>query len=142
MRKILFISMCMPFKKAFHAGGKTFNYYINKFANDSANEVTLIAKVLPEEEEYIKEVNSNIDIYPFAAYSLYKISCERIYIDPSFLNTTNTVLNRIFISSPMFQFVIYSLSRRTTSSKSVISLRPLTCHMPVIPGLIASLARW
>lgn len=42
----------------------------------------------------------------------------------------------------MFQFVIYSLSRRTTSSKSVISLRPLTCHMPVIPGLIASLARW
>ena len=55
--------MCMPFKKAFHAGGKTFNYYINKFANDSANEVTLIAKVLPEEEEYIKEVNSNIDAY-------------------------------------------------------------------------------
>ena len=45
MRKILFISMCMPFEKAFHAGGKTFNYYINKFANDSANEVTLIAKV-------------------------------------------------------------------------------------------------
>lgn len=36
MRKILFISMCMPFEKAFHAGGKTFNYYINKFANDSA----------------------------------------------------------------------------------------------------------
>lgn len=52
------------------------------------------------------------------------------------------VCRRIFISSPMFQFVIYSLSRRTTSSKSVISLRPLTCHMPVIPGLIASLARW
>jgi len=66
----------------------------------------------------------------------------RIYIDPSFLKTTNIVLNNIFISSPMFQFVIYSLSRRTTSSKSVISLRPLTCHMPVIPGLIASLARW
>ena len=63
MRKILFISMCMPFEKAFHAGGKTFNYYINKFANDSANEVTLIAKVLPEEEEYIKEVNLNIDAY-------------------------------------------------------------------------------
>ena len=27
-------------------------------------------------------------------------------------------------------------------AKQVISLRPLTCHMPVIPGLIASLARW
>ena len=64
------------------------------------------------------------------------------YIEPSFLNTTNIVFSNIFISSPMFQLVIYSLSRRTTSSKLVISLRPLTCHMPVIPGLIASLARW
>lgn len=31
-------------------------------------------------------------------------------------------------------------SSRTTSSKSVISLRPLTCHIPVIPGLMAILA--
>lgn len=38
------------------------------------------------------------------------------------------------------QFSIYSLSNLTTSSKSVISLLPLTCHIPVIPGLIASLA--
>ena len=30
-----------------------------------------------------------------------------------------------------------SVSSLTTSSKSVISLRPLTCHIPVIPGLIA-----
>ena len=75
-------------------------------------------------------------------FSLQKQAAYWIYIEPSFLNTTNIVFNNIFISSPMFQFVIYSLSRRTTSSKSVISLRPLTCHMPVIPGLIASLARW
>lgn len=34
----------------------------------------------------------------------------------------------------------YSVSSRTTSSKSVISLRPLTCHIPVIPGLMAILA--
>ena len=37
---------------------------------------------------------------------------------------------------------IYSLSSSTTSSKSVISLLPLTCHIPVIPGFIASRARW
>ena len=30
-----------------------------------------------------------------------------------------------------------SVSSLTTSSKSVMSLRPLTCHIPVIPGLIA-----
>lgn len=37
---------------------------------------------------------------------------------------------------------IYSVSRRTISSKSVMSLRPLTCHIPVIPGLMAILALW
>lgn len=30
-RKILYISMCLPFDKAFHAGGKTFNYYIKLY---------------------------------------------------------------------------------------------------------------
>ena len=59
-RKILYISMCLPFDKAFHAGGKTFNYYINSFANDPDNEVTLIAKVLPDEERYVDTVNKNI----------------------------------------------------------------------------------
>lgn len=63
----------------------------------------------------------------------------RNYIEPSFCNTTSTVFKRILISSPIFQLSIYSLSSLTTSSKSVISLRPLTCHIPVIPGLIASL---
>ena len=62
------------------------------------------------------------------------------HIDPSFFATTITVFKRILISNPISQFSIYSLSSLTTSSKSVISLRPLTCHIPVIPGLIASLA--
>lgn len=35
------------------------------------------------------------------------------------------------------RLLIYSVSSLTTSSKSVMSLRPLTCHIPVIPGLIA-----
>lgn len=59
-RKILYISMCMPLDKAFHAGGKTFNYYINKFVEDEKNEVTLIAKVLQEEEQFISHVNPKI----------------------------------------------------------------------------------
>ena len=63
------------------------------------------------------------------------------YIAPSRCSTTNTVLNRILISSPMLQSLMYFVSSATTSSKSVISLRPLTCHIPVIPGLVASLAR-
>lgn len=62
-RKILYISMCLPFDKAFHAGGKTLCYYINQFANDSNNEVTLIAKVLPDEEIFVRQVNAKIKLY-------------------------------------------------------------------------------
>ena len=55
-------------------------------------------------------------------------------------NTVITVLNSILISRPKFQLLIYSVSSLTTSSKSVMSLLPLTCHIPVIPGLMAILA--
>jgi hypothetical protein len=61
---------------------------------------------------------------------------------PSLFKTAKTVLNKIFISSPIFHWEIYSVSSRTISSKSVISLRPLTCHIPVMPGLMAILALW
>ena len=63
------------------------------------------------------------------------------YIDPSLPRTVFTVLNKILISSAGVHSFIYFVSSLTTSSKSVISLRPLTCHMPVMPGFIASLAR-
>ena len=62
------------------------------------------------------------------------------YIDPSRLITETTVFQSNLISIPTFHSLIYSVSSFTTSSKSVISLLPLTCHIPVIPGLIASLA--
>lgn len=63
------------------------------------------------------------------------------HLDPLPLSTTPTVLNRILISIPTFQFLTYSISSFTTSSKSVISLLPLTCHIPVSPGFTASLPR-
>ena len=63
------------------------------------------------------------------------------HLDPLPLSTTPTVLNRILISIPIFQFLTYSISSFTTSSKSVISLLPLTCHIPVSPGFTASLPR-
>lgn len=63
------------------------------------------------------------------------------YFDPTFPSTTATVLNKILISSPGLHFLIYSVSSLTTSSKSVILLLPLTCHIPVSPGLNASLER-
>lgn len=59
-QQILYLSMSIPYENVRHAGGKTFNYYINEFAKDKNNEVTLIAKVLPEEELEVKNINPKI----------------------------------------------------------------------------------
>ena len=58
------------------------------------------------------------------------------YFDPRPVSTTQTVWNRILISSPSVQLSIYSRSSFTTSSKSTISLLPLICQSPVSPGVI------
>lgn len=50
--------------------------------------------------------------------------------------TIITVFNKIRISSKNDHSAIYFLSSSTTFSKSSTSLRPLTCHMPVKPGLM------
>ncbi len=57
--------------------------------------------------------------------------------EPFIPKTTPNVLSIIFISRSSEKFLIYSLSSFTTSSKSVISDLPDTCHIPVSPGLIA-----
>lgn len=78
-RKILWISMMMPYDKVGHAGGKSFNYYINRFAEDDDNEVSLIAKVLPEEEKFVFTLNPKIKFYPVATPK-NKIKCILSYI--------------------------------------------------------------
>ena len=79
--------------------------------------------------------HNNSHFRSFPTGSRPRQSCQQFYDAPSCFNTTATVFRRILMSSLQLQFRIYSVSRRTTSSKSVISLRPLTCHIPVIPGL-------
>lgn len=59
-RKILFIAMCAPFPNAKHAGGKTFNFYIDSFANDPQNEITLITKILDDEIGNESKISKNI----------------------------------------------------------------------------------
>ena len=64
------------------------------------------------------------------------------HIAPSLLNTLQTVCHNIFTSNLRLHSLIYCVSSFTTSSKSVILLLPLTCHIPVMPGLVARRARW
>ena len=78
-------------------------------------------------------------VAPVYRPNIYRLT-PFFHTDPSLFNTVFTVCRSIFISNPKFQLYIYSVSNLTTSSKSVMSLRPLTCHIPVIPGLIAILA--
>ena len=63
-KRILFISMCLPYADVGHAGGKTLNYYINRFANENEFEVKLISKVLPDEINNVGKLNNKIDFYP------------------------------------------------------------------------------
>lgn len=57
------------------------------------------------------------------------------------LCTGRTDHNGAVVFQQKLQYM-YSVSSRTTSSKSVISLRPLTCHIPVIPGLVDIRLLW
>ena len=55
---------------------------------------------------------------------------------------SQTVFHNIFTSNLRLHSLIYCVSSFTTSSKSVILLLPLTCHIPVRPGRKDILALW
>ncbi len=65
-RKLLFISMCLPYNNVAHAGGKTFNYYLKAFAEEEENEIVLIAKILPTENGCVKSIDNNIKLLQVA----------------------------------------------------------------------------
>ena len=58
--KILYISYCTPYTRAFHAGGQTFNYYIRKMACQQNAEVDLISFCGPEEVENVDLADEGI----------------------------------------------------------------------------------
>ena len=84
----------------------------------------------------VVKINAVIDCWYNLAYASSHIHLFyfNLYLAPLPRNTAKTVFNKILKSRPMDQFSIYSTSKRTISSKSVISLLPLTCHIPVSPG--------
>src|SRR5262249_20284407 len=66
---------------------------------------------------------------------LPRCSCPFVHFAPVAESTAGRVRTRIATSSQIDQLSMYSKSSRTHSWKSVILLRPLTCHRHVIPGL-------
>lgn len=100
-RNILFVSMCLPFDKVGHAGGKTFNYYINRFSEDCNNDIRLIAKILPEEEKYVDTINSKI--------YLYSVSTPKNFIKRSiaYVNSLNSKINPFYKYGNTLTWEIY-----------------------------------
>lgn len=113
------------------------------------------------EQLFVKSVNSSLDSFAHLNEELKKeqnsekktlpmnleedaltASEEKSIIQSGYLTRDGEKLYFLAYSilSPYCAYIallIYSVSSLTTSSKSVMSLRPLTCHIPVIPGLIA-----
>ena len=56
---------------------------------------------------------------------------------PSIFSTTGIVRIRIATSFQIAHRRRYAVSSRITSSKSVMRLRPFTCHGPVMPGFMS-----
>lgn len=89
-RNILYISMSIPYDKIRHAGGKTFNYYINSFAADTDNDITLIAKVLDEEDGEIENINPRIRTM------LVRTPKDKILRYFSYLKSLNSKFNPLY----------------------------------------------
>ena len=71
-----------------------------------------------------------------SAKAVHMVHLQFYYFAPLPNKTTLTVIRIILISSQKEELSIYCISSFTTSSKSLISLRPLTYHNPVKPGII------
>ena len=64
MKNILCISMCLPYKEVSHAGGKTVNYYLSRFAKEENIKVTVVCKVREKEIALINDkYNNEFDVY-------------------------------------------------------------------------------
>lgn len=61
--KILYISYCTPYTRAFHAGGQTFNFYIRQMARQQNVEVDLISFCNPEEVEHVDLADEGICVH-------------------------------------------------------------------------------
>lgn len=88
--KLLFISMCLPFSRASNAGGKTLDFYINAFTSDDANEVRIIAKVLPSEEKELKNINKKAKLYPVSRPK------NKIRLVASYIKSVNSKINPFY----------------------------------------------
>jgi glycosyltransferase involved in cell wall biosynthesis len=100
-RKMLFISMCMPFDKASHAGGKTFNFYIKNFAK-KGYDIKLITKILPDEEKYVKDIIPQISIYPVSTPK------KTIYRYISYFKSLNSKFNPFYKYGNILTSEIYN----------------------------------
>lgn len=64
MKNILYVSMCLPYQAASHAGGKTVFFYMNRFAGEDDIKVKVVCKVRESEIRELRSQYNGYDLYP------------------------------------------------------------------------------
>lgn len=101
MKKLLYVSMCLPYPSASHAGGKTVYYYLNRFAHEKNVDLKLVCKVQDREKKFLQEIESIVDTHPicmpcnrFKKIGIYAISINS-KINP-FYKYGNTLTSYVY----------------------------------------------
>ena len=64
MKNILYVSMCLPYQAASHAGGKTVFFYMNRFAGENDIKVKVVCKVRESERGELLKQYDRYELYP------------------------------------------------------------------------------
>lgn len=77
---VLYIANAIPYSEIAHAGGKTFNYYVQKLLEQGNVNITIVGISKKDEKKYIHN-NLNKKIYPVYSKGDFVIKLKRIVFD-------------------------------------------------------------
>ncbi len=78
---ILYLANSMPYDTVRHAGGKTFNYYINNISSDKDNNIKVIGICNQEELKELKSKGENVELIPILTKGSFSLNFQRIAFD-------------------------------------------------------------
>lgn len=58
--KLLYVALCVPYKKAYNAGAQTLNYYINELSNRTNNRIDVVSFCSQADYDEIKRMETRI----------------------------------------------------------------------------------
>lgn len=71
----------MPYNTVRHAGGKTFNYYVNSISKDQAKRIKIIGLCKTEERKEIRSIGDNVELIPVTTMGTLLLNIKRVVFD-------------------------------------------------------------